>query len=183
MIPMALRRRLLVAAAVPMALLATALVAAEDAPGEARGLLAELEAKRPAASASPSDSTAATRARAFASAEGPLREAHQALERAQALRAKGDVARAEIAEATALEWAQAARDELVAVELGDEAEALRPQADDAGALADRARQLLDEAIARRSRLQGSLDELDREAQLRAVDAGTPDAKPKKGGKP
>jgi multidrug resistance efflux pump len=170
--------RLAVIAAVPIALLGAAIVSADGAPGDARATIAEVEAKRPA----PSTSGNPVAVRAWASAEAPLIEAKQALERAQALRAKGDVARAEIAEATALEWAQAARDELAAVEDGAEADALKAQADDAGSKAERARQLLDEAIARRSRLQGSLDDLDREAQLRAADAGAPGAK-KKGGKP
>lgn len=170
-------KRLAVLAVLPIALLGAALVSADGATGDARATIAEVEAKRPAGAASGSD----VAARAFASAEAPLAEAKRALEQAQALRAKGDVSRAEIAEATALEWAQAARDEIAAVEGSAEADAVKAQADDAGTKAERARQLLDEAIARRSRLQGSLDELDREAQLRAVDAGAP-AK-KKGGKP
>lgn len=168
-----------------VALLVTVLVgAAADPNAETQATLDALEAKRGAGSASVGASGDAglapsTPPSAFASADAPIREARQALEHARALRSSGDVARAEIVEATALEWALTARDEVTAVELGVAADDAAIGADDAGAIADRARKMLDEAIARRSKLQGSLDELDREAQLRALDAGAPDAKAKK----
>jgi hypothetical protein len=174
-------------AALAAALLVTALVGAgADPNAETQATLDALEAKRTASSTSANadaGAAPAAPASAFASAEGPIQQARQALERAKALRASGDVAHAEIVEATALEWALTAHDEVAAVELGVEADEAANGADDAGAIADRARKMLDDAIARRSKLQASLDALDREAQLRALDAGAPAAKPKKGGKP
>lgn len=183
-------RRVVTVAALAAAFLVTALVGAgADPNAETQATLDALEAKRAAPSAKvglDAGVTPVTPASAFASADAPIAEARRALERAKALRASGDVARAEILEATALEWALTARDEVAAVDLGVEADEATIAADDAGVLADRARKMLDDAIARRSKLQASIDELDREAQLRALDAGAPGApgaKPKKGGKP
>jgi hypothetical protein len=187
-------RSFVTVAALTAALLVAAWVGAgADPNAETQATLDALEARRAPPSAGTNgavsgDAGAApmTPPSAFASAETPIREARQALERAKSLRASGDVARAQIVEATALEWALTARDEIAAVELGAEADEAAVGADDAGAIADRARKMLDDAIARRSKLQGSLDELDHEAQLRALDAGprgAPDAKAKKAGKP
>jgi hypothetical protein len=182
-------QRLAAFAVVPVALLAVVVAsgAGRSPSDDARATLDELEAKSVAASAdagSPSGSASpSVVARALASADAPMHEARRMLQRAKELRAAGEVARAEIAESTALEWALTARDEVDAVQLAADGDEIATRAADAGAAADQARARLDEAIARRSKLQATLDDLDREAQERAIDAGAPDAKAKKGGKP
>ncbi len=173
--------------------------AGDDAASKARAELSELEAKRKAppppsdAGADAADAQPEAAPKASASewsnpvlaADDAIAEANRALKRAEELRAMGDVARAELAEDLALEWALTARETVKAVETEREADELGTAAVEATTKAERARTLLEDAIARRGKLQAKLDELDSELAAKALDAGPPDAKsapkPKKGG--
>src|SRR5260221_11558721 len=110
-------------------------------------------------------------------ADGAIAEAKKALDKGKQLRAMGGVARADLADALALEWAQTALELVAAV--GDEraADEQGKLAIDAVTKAERARQLLQEAIARRGKLQAILDALDKELAEKALDAGPPAAEP------
>jgi hypothetical protein len=110
-----------------------------------------------------------------------------ALERGQRMRAAGDEAHAKIADSVARKWAEAARDVARAAVTEDSAGAARRDANDAGALADRERALLEEAIAQSGRLRAQMDAIEREGKDQPArtstqansDAGTraPPAKP------
>ena len=107
----------------------------------------------------------------------PIAAAKRALARADEFHAIGDESRAAIAEATALEWAQTAREQLRAAVLDNEIADGEKRLASVATKAQRARTLLDEAIARRGQLQRSLDDLERRSAVRAVDGGV-DARPK-----
>lgn len=109
-------------------------------------------------------------------AEVPIAEAKKALERGKQLRAGGDVAHADLADELALEWAQTAMDAVNAVEEERAADQQGKLALEAASKAERARQLLEEAIARRGRLQAALDVLEKELAEKAVDGGPSDTK-------
>lgn len=87
-----------------------------------------------------------------------------ALERAQRMRSAGDEAHAKIADAVARKWAEAARDVARAAVSEEGAATARRDANDAGALADRERALLEEAIAQSGRLRAQMDSLEREGK-------------------
>lgn len=172
-------KRALIVIALPFALIAIA-VAGEDPGAAAKKALTELESKR----AAPALSGSSKHPPALDAATYPIQEARKLLARAAELRTLGDAARAELAEDGALEWALTARELVKAVELEHEAIDQTAAAEAAVTKAQKARALLDEAIARRAKLQVELDNLEKEAEARALDAGPPDAgKPKKGGKP
>lgn len=173
-------KRALAFVTLPIALLFGIAFAAgtDDTAARAKKELADLEALRaqPALSGSkaPSPLDAASHA---------IDEARKSLARAAELRGLGDVSRAELAEDAALEWALAARELVHAVELERKADEQAAAATSASAKAARARTLLDEAIAKRAKLQADLDQADQELAARALDAGNGDAKKpaKKGG--
>jgi hypothetical protein len=170
-------RRVVAALVMPVALVAAIAwaVASEDPAGTAKKTLSDLEAKR----AAPALSGAANgTAKALEVASQPIAEARKMLARANELRGLGDVTRAELAEDTALEWALTARELVRAVELETDGRDQAIAADDAGTRAARARALLEEAIARRAKLQKDLDALEKESETRALDAGPADAKKK-----
>lgn len=170
-------KRAIAVAVVPFALIAVAL-AGEDPAGVARKTLTDLEAKRAAPALSGSAKSGGLEI------AGPaIKEARRLLARADELRALGDTARAEIAEDGALEWALTARELVHAVELENDAVEQAAAADLAASKAAKARALLDEAIARRAKLQTEFDLLEKEAEARALDGGVDAGKPKKGGKP
>jgi hypothetical protein len=137
----------------------------DDSAGLARRELDALESRTKAAPA------------ALAPAASAVDRARHALARASELRALGDPRRAELAEDAALDWALAARDLLAAEELERKGDAQAAAAASASSKAHEARALLDEAIAKRAKLQAELDRLDEEAAARALDAGPPVAKP------
>jgi hypothetical protein len=110
-------------------------------------------------------------------AEGPINEAKKALEKGKQLRSMGDTARADLADELALEWAQTASELVAAVSDERTADDEGKKAIDAVTKAERARQLLEEAIARRGRLMATLEALDKELADKALDAGPPDTKP------
>lgn len=83
--------------------------------------------------------------------------AKDALERAQRMRAAGDEAHAKAADGLALEWAQAGRDVAKAVDAEQSAAELRRKALEAQAQLERARALVEEALASVGRLQAELD--------------------------
>ena len=167
--------------------------AGDDTASKAKTALDELEAKRTAPPAVASDAgdgggdaaEVTPRASAVLAADDAIGEAKRALERAKGLRAVGDVPRAELAEDLALEWALTARETVKAVETEREADDFGVQAVEATTKAERTRTLLEEAIARRGKLQAKIDELDSELAASALDAGgdgKPGPKlPKKGG--
>jgi len=165
-----------------------ALASGDDAATKAKNTLSELEAKRsappPAPSGGDAGADAPKRTSAVVAADDAIAEATSALKRAEEFRANKDLAHAELAEDLALEWALTARETVAAVESEREADDNAVQAVEATTKADRARTLLEEAIARRGKLQAKLDELDAELAQKALDGGPPDAKgpkPKKGG--
>ncbi|MBX3197033.1 MAG: hypothetical protein KF894_02650 [Labilithrix sp.] len=80
-----------------------------------------------------------------------------ALDRAERLRSSGDEAHAKLADRLARTWAEAARDVARAAVVEESAATQRRGATDAGALADRERALLEEAIAQSGRLRAQLD--------------------------
>ncbi len=172
-------RRVVAALAVPFALVVTIAwaIASEDPAGTAKKTLADLEAKRAAPALSGSANGAAKKA--LDAAAHPIAEAHKMLARATELRGLGDVARAELAEDAALEWALTARELVSAVELEIDGREQAAAADAASAKAARARTLLEDAIARRARLEKDLDALEKEAATSALDGGNGDAAPKK----
>jgi hypothetical protein len=192
-------RRPLAFLAAPAFFLAVIAVASagDDAANKARTLLTQLESKQAAPALSGAQADAGPLAdetgddagdatppvatsNPVVAAAVPIAEAHKALEKAAQLRSAGDVARAEIAEDLALEWAETAVALVSAVEDERTADEQGKLAIAAVTKADRARQLLEEAIARRGRLQATLDQLDQELATKAIDAGPPDAKaPKK----
>jgi hypothetical protein len=91
---------------------------------------------------------------------GPAEHAKKALERANGARSAGDVRHAEQLEALACEWALVARD-MVRTGLAEaDAAAVELQLGDATVRAERARALLEEAIARRGRALAELENLD-----------------------
>jgi hypothetical protein len=169
-------KRVLAAALLPFVLITLA-VAGEDPGGLAKKTLQDLEAKR----ANPALSGSTHHPPALDAASYPIQEARKLLARAAELRTLGDSARAELAEDGALEWALTAREIVKAVELEHDAVDQAASADGAASKAQKARALLDEAIARRAKLQTELDRLEKEAEERALDAGPPAAsnKPKK----
>lgn len=176
-------------------------VAGDDPASKAREALRELEARRAApalSGASVSSATATTtptpigdddggaavdaqpapRTNSVAAAEVPIAEANKALKRAEALRSMGDIPRAELAEDLALEWALTARETVKAIETEREADDEATLSVTATTKAEKARAFLEEAIARRGRLQATLDDLDKELAEKPLDAGS-DAKPPK----
>ncbi|OJY26684.1 MAG: hypothetical protein BGO98_06630 [Myxococcales bacterium 68-20] len=86
-----------------------------------------------------------------------------ALERGASLRSSGDEAHAKLADRLARTWAEAARDVVRAAVVEESAATARRSATDAGALADRERALLEEAIAQSGRLRAQLASASREA--------------------
>ncbi len=97
-------------------------------------------------------------------AHAPLEESKHALERAAGARRSGDIRHAEQLEGLSREWAETARDLVRAAAAEADAAALELAAADAGVQAERARALLEEAIARRGRAEAELAKL-------ATDAG------------
>ncbi len=103
-----------------------------------------------------------------------------AMDRAGRLRASGDESHAKLADRLARTWAEAARDVVRAAMVEESAAAARRGATDAGALADRERALLEEAIAQSGRLRAQLDSVERDGKEQpartstsaASDAGT-----------
>lgn len=85
-----------------------------------------------------------------------------ALERGAKLRSSGDEAHAKLADNLARTWAETARDVVRAAVVEESAAAARRGATDAGALADRERALLEEAIAQSGRLRAQMDVVERE---------------------
>lgn len=84
--------------------------------------------------------------------------------RAAKLRASGDEAHARLADAVGRRWADAARDVTRAAMVEQSAAAARLAATDAGALADRERALLEEAIAQSGRLRAQIEAAERSAK-------------------
>jgi hypothetical protein len=193
-----MHRRLLALLAAPIVIVGALAVAgaADDPASKAKSILTELEAKRSQPPTSPSTSASVElapeggvvdaalpppKSSPVAAADTAIANTQRMLDKAAQLRALSDGPRADLAEDVALEWAETARDLVAAVE--DER-----VADDQGKAAiamttkaDRARQLLEEAIARRGRLQAELDALEKDAVDKALDGGPPDAPKKKGG--
>jgi len=93
----------------------------------------------------------------------PLEEAKKALERALGARRSGDVPHAELLEGLAREWAETAKDLGRANAIEADAGALESAASQAGLRAERARALLEEAIARRGRAEVELERLSADA--------------------
>jgi hypothetical protein len=115
----------------------------------------------------------------------PIDEAKHALERAAGARRSGDTHHAEILEGLGREWAETARDLSRAVSVEADAGALETAATEAGVSAERARALLEEAIARRGRAEAELEKLSSDAGLfptRPASSGSI-AKPPKTPKP
>lgn len=178
-------RRGMAVAILPVALMLGVAFAAgtDDAASRARKELADLEALRaqPALSGSKLDGGLPPPINAASHA---IDEARKALSRAAELRGLGDVTRAEMAEDAALEWALAARELVRAIDLERKADEQGAAAASASGKAARARTLLEEAIARRAKLQADVDALDVELAARALDAGPADGgAPTKGAKP
>jgi hypothetical protein len=169
-------KRVLAVLVLPFALITIA-IAGEDPASVAKKTLTELESQKaaPALSGKPHPGLDA--------ASLPIKEARKLLARAEELRRLGDTARAELAEDAALEWALTARELVRAVELEHDAVDQASAAEVAVTKAQKARSLLDEAIARRAKLQTEFDNLEKEAEARALDGGTDAGKPPKKGKP
>ena len=87
-----------------------------------------------------------------------------ALDRGASLRSSGDEAHAKLADSVARTWAEAARDVVRAAVVEENAAVARRSATDAGALADRERALLEEAIAQSGRLRAQLASAPRDAK-------------------
>lgn len=110
-------------------------------------------------------------------------EADKLLDRADKLRQIGDLARADLAEQAALEWALAAHALLDAHELALDADHLGEAADAAQKKADKARAALDAAVERRATLASQLAVLEAEAQEKAMESvNQKPKKPHKGAK-
>jgi hypothetical protein len=90
----------------------------------------------------------------------PAEEAKKALDRASGARSAGDVRHAEQLEALARQWALLARDLRRTALAEADAGALDQALGDAAVQAERARALLEEAIARRGRALAELEKLD-----------------------
>ena len=195
-------RRLVAVFAAPvvsLAIYAVAAAAGDDPAAKTQQILSELESRRaaPALSGVAASSSVASDAGVvvyvdappspvtspltspLVAADVPISEARKALDKAKQLRALGDAPRAELEEDVALEWAETARELVDSVESEREADRAGSQAVAATTKAERARQLLEESIARRGRLQAALDTLDKELADKPLDAGSADAKPKK----
>ena len=89
----------------------------------------------------------------------PIAEAKKALDRAEGARKSGDVPHAELLEGLAREWAETAKDLRRAAATEADAGALETAAYQAGLRAEKARALLEEAIARRGRAEAELEKL------------------------
>lgn len=161
---LSLFKRTLAIVVVPFALITVA-IAGEDPASVAKKTLTDLEAKRAAPALSGSGKPG------LDAAAIPIKEARRLLARATELRTLGDTARAELAEDGALEWALAARELVRAVELEHDAVEQSTAAEASVSVAAKARALLDEAIARRAKLQKELDSLEKETEARALDGG------------
>jgi colicin import membrane protein len=103
--------------------------------------------------------TAAGSSSAAAVTRAPVEEAKRALERASGARRSGDVHHAELLEGLAREWAETARDLVRAASVEADAGTLELAAAEAGVQAERARSLLEEAVARRGRGEAELERL------------------------
>ena len=112
-----------------------------------------------------------------------IAKAKAALDRSARLRAAGDEAHAKIADSVARTWAEAARDIVRAVAIEEKAHEARRAATDAGAIADRERALLEEAIAQSGRLRAQLDGLERESKESPARTSTSTAGGDAGAKP
>jgi hypothetical protein len=107
--------------------------------------------------------TAASSSAEAALLKAPIDEAKKALDRARGARQAGDVPHAELLEGLALEWAETARDLARAASIEADAGALESAASEATLRAERARTLLEEAIARRGRAEAELEKLSLDA--------------------
>jgi len=104
----------------------------------------------------------------------PVAEAQRALERAKGARQAGDVARAELLEGLAREWAETARDTVRAASAETDAVATDKKVAQAVVQTDRARTLLEESIAHLGEARQRLTELEQQNV-----AAKPKAKPVK----
>jgi hypothetical protein len=109
--------------------------------------------------------TAAGSSSAVSVTRAPVEEAKRALERASGARRSGDVHHAELLEGLAREWAETALDLARAASVEADAGALEQSASEAGVQAERARSLLEEAVARRGRDEAELEKLSADAGL------------------
>jgi hypothetical protein len=96
----------------------------------------------------------------------PVLAAKRALERADSARLAKDLKQAELLEGLAREWAETARDLVIATKAEAEANQVETRAAQVGVQAERQRALLEEAIARRGRAEAELGRI-------APDAGIP----------
>lgn len=101
-----------------------------------------------------------------AAIDATVAKAKKALDRATSARGGGDVRGGEMLEGLAREWAETARDVLRASAAEADAGAVQAAAADAGVQAERARALLEEAIARKGRAEAELERI-------VGDAGAP----------
>lgn len=187
---MSLRASLLTALAAPIVLVAAvAWATSESTPAtQARKVLSDLESQAAAPALSGAhvgdgglaDAPPKAHPSPLAAASAPIAEARKMLARAEELRRLGDPARAELAEDAALEWAETARELVRAIDTEQSADDQTALAAQAKPKAERARALLEEAIARRAKLQADLDALDDELAARALDGGKADAPKAKG---
>jgi hypothetical protein len=114
-------------------------------------------------------------------AKEPAERAKAALDRGSHLRAAGDEAHAKLADRLARTWAETALDVTRAAAVEASAAKARIDALDAGAITERERALLEEAIARGGRLRAQLEAGDAgmkdppktSAQAKDLDAGKP----------
>jgi hypothetical protein len=100
-----------------------------------------------------------------------------ALDHGAQLRSKGDEKHALLADAVAKTWAEAARDAVKAATVEDVSAKARNDANDAGAVSDRERALLEEAVAQSGRLRAQLESAptkDKETPARTSSAATSD---------
>ena len=116
-------------------------------------------------------------------AEGLTTRARAALDRAAKLRASGDETHAKLADGVARSWAEAARDVARAATVEESSANTRRAANDAGALADRERALLEEAIAQSGRLRAQLDAVEHEGKDQPARTSTAAAKDDAGARP
>jgi hypothetical protein len=100
----------------------------------------------------------------LAIAADAVKQARASLERATRMRDANDEPRSRLAESLGRHWAQVARDLVRTAEAEQAAITARASADDAGARAERERNLLEEALARQGRLRAELEGLDRGKQ-------------------
>lgn len=92
----------------------------------------------------------------------PVKNAKDALKRADDMRKAADVEHAELSEGVAFEWAATANDLTRAAKAERELEKLEKQITEADVKTVRARALLEETIARRERAKGKLREFEQE---------------------